>query len=240
MEVNLNPPTHLGLVVAEHVDKLSPEEFTLLRKQGLGASDAAAYADLHPFKKRSALIAEKKCKTITDEDRKIGDLPQVRMGVDLEPLVLEKAKKALGFEQCLKPTNMYKVPDAPWLLINYDAIVLDEGDRYNCPVEIKVISFRGNKSFDLSKGNKFIPFHSPVEPDIRAYCKAASEEIGIPIYYFLQIQQQLMGTETARAFLAAWNTQDWALYLYVVPAVPTVQAFLKTESYKTWQEIQRI
>jgi predicted phage-related endonuclease len=94
-------------IVVQNIDQFVNEDYALLRKNGLGTSDSSALLGVNPFTSREDLIAEKVRNYITEEEKGIGDLTNVRKGRDLEPLIIQKYEKYMG-STIIKPIDMYR------------------------------------------------------------------------------------------------------------------------------------
>ena len=79
-------------VTCENIASASKEEFAKLRCNGFGASDSALLLDISPFGTRTNLVKEKADMSINEE---ISKKSSVRMGRDLEPIILNKAEELL-------------------------------------------------------------------------------------------------------------------------------------------------
>lgn len=221
----------------EFIDPSDQEAFALARRNGIGASEAGACLGVTPQWKTAGDIIEDKMQTErTDKDKQVGALPAVRMGVDLEPLILSKAANALNKTVC-KPTKMYRLKKYPWLTINYDGLI-GEGVEFGVPVEAKVVTIAGDKYFDFGKAGED---RRPNPPAITCdqYCREAAEMIGIPPQYYAQTQQQLMGTSADYAYLAAMRIKDWTLYLFKVYRDEYTQTNLAINSQQIWAQVQK-
>ena len=204
------------------------DEFTLLRRKGFGASDSSILLGLNKWTTLDQLIVQKNSKEITDEERAIGEKPQVRMGADLEPLILQKfedwANLVRGSVE--KPDCQYRLQDYPFLTVNYDGMWGD------IPVEAKCISQFATKYWDFEKAIK-----SPSDCAVQKYgsanstiekIKTQAKMVGIPDYYYTQVQQQLLGTTADHAYLAAISVKDWNLYVFHILEDEDVQSAIIT------------
>ena len=131
------------LDIVTDVTKLTDEEYGLVRKNSLGASDASIVLGVNLYKNKDQLILDKRSKFITDADKEIGKKPAVRKGRDLESLVLNKFSEATGLET-IKPPFMYKHKEYPYLTANFDGVTVEE--TY-VPVEAKVVTKYGEKYY---------------------------------------------------------------------------------------------
>ena len=90
------------------------EAFALIRRQGLGASDSSIILGVNNWTTIEQLIEQKNTPTITQEEIEVGNKPNVRMGNDLEEIILKKFQKWSGFIT-EKPSPMYRLKDYPML-----------------------------------------------------------------------------------------------------------------------------
>lgn len=217
-------------IFLHRVDQLSEEEYALARKKTFGASDVASLFGLG-FKTLEELIAEKNCPTLTEEEKKIGQLPSVRKGRELEDFILNKYKEETN-ENVYKPLDMYEV--MPGLTVNFDGI-----NEFNRPVEIKYITTYGTKYWTRSDTRVISirePFVSDAK-DIKAYIEAQAAYHGVPAYYYTQLQTQIMALEADSGQLCALFEKDWELQIYVIPADKRFARELKLKISKVWPEI---
>ncbi len=226
-------------IVHEDMGAMTKDEFTMARRVGLGASDASVVLGINKFGKSvSDLIANKISLVVTEDERRIGTLPNVKKGSDLEPLILSKYTETTG-QVIFKPTEMYRLKDFPYITINYDGLT-PEG----CPVEAKLVTIYGDKYYNFDLATNAIEGHTQIPPkvqlpetDIKANCKAAEIAYGIPDYYYVQVQQQLLGTGAVYGQLAALRDKDWKLYVFYIPVNYWLQDQLKTNAYMIWQKV---
>lgn len=220
-------------VAVPNASTLSPEEFALCRKNGLGASDSSVVlGTMDKFRTPDMLFEEKIRKYQTPEEQEIGEKVNVRKGKDLEPLIITKAEAVIGFP-LFKPTDMYRIKEYPYLTVNFDGVyyVDDVAVPYPIPVECKYISTYGAKYYDFSKAAEEQPLCTEPDVDILA------SHYGIPSYYYVQLQHQLLGLNAPYGYLAALNDKDWTLYLFKIPANKHTQNRIITEGYKFWQRV---
>lgn len=216
---------------------LPPEEFTNIRRSGIGASDASVILGLQTaWKTTDDIIEEKLRKHVTDEELEIGNKPNVRKGKDLEPLVLQKAEEFFG-KEIIKPTDMYRFKEYPWLTVNFDGVM--DGTV----VEAKVVTPYGEKYYDKDKAINIkdidlLERTRLKETFIAQNIETKARACGIPPYYYAQVQQQLLATQSKYGFLAALHDKDWTLRVYFIPADYIVQADIIRESKKVWKRIE--
>lgn len=225
------------------IDKLlsNNEEFALARKNGLGGSDSAAVLGVSPYTSRQQLIQEKARDQLTEEEKAVGEKVAVRKGRDLEPLIIEKASKALGTD-IFKPADMYRFKEAPWLTMNFDGVCQD-GFYYPC--EIKVVTMYGQKYYDFNKayyseveGFKNIP-PNYAESEINTI-ETKAMQYGIPPYYYTQLQQEMMALNAPFGLLATLKDSDWRVNIFYIHPDPYVQSRLITEGWKVWEEVVKL
>lgn len=217
------------------------EDFALIRKNGLGGSDSSAVLGVNPYTTRTQLIQEKARNQLTAEEKAVGDKVAVRKGRDLEPLIIEKATKALGID-VFKPSDMYRFRDYPWLTMNFDGIFKE--DQYY-PCEIKVVTLYGQKHYDFNKayydeldGLKAIPLNY-ADSEINTI-ETKAMQYGIPPYYYTQLQQEMMALNAPYGLLAVLKDSDWRLNVFFIHQDKYVQSRLVTEGWKVWEEVVKL
>ena len=234
-------------VLIEDVAALSDEDYALARRQGLGASDSSVLLGCNPYKKIEQLIIEKRSKHITDEERAIKTKEAVRKGFDLEPLILSKYAKLMETDEPTKPKAMYQINDAPYLTINFDGVgkvLNDYGDvEYLIPVECKFVTIYGDKYYNRKHAFKREFGESTLCRKCRPYTdtfdriKAKAEQIGIPPYYYTQVQQQIHGLNAPFGYLCALHDKGWETVVYMVPRDEECISAIKIYGAKAWQQI---
>lgn len=232
-----------NLLVAHHdmayLSREKPLEFALLRRDGFGASDSSILLGVNPYSKYEQLITEKCSTEITEEELKIGKLPNVRKGADLEPLILQKAETFLGMKLA-KPAPMFRLQEYPMLTVNFDGIA-NMSDTL-IPVEAKYVSTWGdkywNKGYAVKKsiieGGPKICGGSGVSEHIIE----AAGLYGIPPYYYTQMQQQLLALKSEWGILVGLFDKDWEIYCYKIYADEFTQRALINMATEGWKEIQ--
>lgn len=252
---------HNGLeVTCENIASASKEEFAKLRCNGFGASDSALLLDISPFGTRTNLVKEKADMSINEE---ISKKSSVRMGRDLEPIILNKAeellKKLVYTDKAIvyKPTNMYGDKNTH-LNINFDGVLfLDEETPYTI-VEAKAVTMYGKKYYKTDKAYiatkngevediiDRIGLQDKEKPDVpkinkinlKEMCTKLAEYYGIPIYYFTQVQQQLMALNAEYGYLATLLVDTWEMYIYKIYRNDDIIDILKQESKKNWAMVE--
>lgn len=210
------------VVKVEHIDQVSEEEYAMLRKESFGGSDSSILCGVNLYKTLNQLIKEKNCKYITDEEKEVGNKAIVRKGKDLEPIILDKAAQELGIE-INKPTAMFEFKEAPILTLNYDGVA--EENQVLIPIEAKLVSKYGEKYYNKDKTleeNKEVDMK--IEGDsLEAHIKRKALRIGIPAYYYTQVQQEIMGLNAPYGYLAVLFDDSWTFKLYLIKADNYVQ-----------------
>lgn len=209
-------------VKVKNINEAPEEEYAMLRKESFGGSDASILCGVNLYKTMDQLITEKNSKFITEEEKEVGNKPIVRKGRDLEPIILDKASKELGIE-ITKPTSMYEFLEAPILTLNYDG-VCEKGDIL-IPIEAKLVSKWGEKYYNKEKTlEENADIDMKIEGDsLEAHIKRKALRIGIPAYYYTQVQQELMGLNAPYGYLAVLFDESWDFKLYLVKADEYVQ-----------------
>lgn len=209
-------------VKVKNINEVPEEEYAMLRKESFGGSDASILCGVNLYKTMDQLITEKNSKFLTEEEKEVGNKPIVRKGRDLEPIILDKASKELGVE-ITKPTSMYEFLEAPILTLNYDG-VCEKGDIL-IPIEAKLVSKWGEKYYNKEKTlEENADIDMKIEGDtLEAHIKRKALRIGIPAYYYTQVQQELMGLSAPYGYLAVLFDESWDFKLYLVKADEYVQ-----------------
>lgn len=224
---------------ASELSKNDKEAFTLLRKNGLGASDSSVFLGVNKWRDVQSLIEEKCTPGVTAEDIAIGEKENVRKGADLEELILKKFRDWSGFETA-KPKAQYRLAANPYLTINFDGVTLLGGVLI--PVEAKFVSAFANKYW-----NKALAIDHPIQgtrkmcggSNLQAHILEASEQYGIPEYYFTQVQQQLMGLDAEFGYLAALFDKGWELKVFKIYNDAYVQSQIRLVGGDVWGAVQR-
>lgn len=209
-------------VKVKNINEVPEEEYAMLRKESFGGSDASILCGVNLYKTMDQLITEKNSKFLTEEEKEVGNKPIVRKGRDLEPIILDKASKELGVE-ITKPTSMYEFLEAPILTLNYDG-VCEKGDVL-IPIEAKLVSKWGEKYYNKEKTlEENADIDMKIEGDtLEAHIKRKALRVGIPAYYYTQVQQELMGLNAPYGYLAVLFDESWDFKLYLVKADEYVQ-----------------
>ena len=228
-------------VVVENAADLAAndkEQFALIRRQGLGASDSSTVLGISKWNSVESLINQKRSLYVTPEELAIGEKPNVRMGADLEPFILNWFCRDADVD-VYKPEPMYRLKEYPFLTINYDGIM--EG-VVDIPVEIKCVSVFAHKYWDWDKAIEFgsAPAPKPDVPfggNIQNYIAERAEQCGIPDYYYTQVQQQLLGVNSDHAYLVALDVKEWRICTFYVEQDELVQTYLIDAANDVWNKV---
>lgn len=217
-------------ITAEYAVDMSQEDFAEIRHTGFGASDSSKILNVNPFPRGTSkeLLADKMTKYHDDE---IGKKPAVRMGRELEPFVIDKTEKVLDI-LIMKPWHMYG--KANGLNTNFDGVWVSNEYGY-IPMEIKLVSFFGEKYYNYGlavdiehsdKWDKVSTFNNPETPipltfklgltDEQRYIHWMAELVGIPVYYYTQLQQQIDFLQAPFGHLIVLSTKQWELFSFKV------------------------
>lgn len=107
---------------------LSKEEWTKLRADTIGGSDASAILGLNPYKSAYALWSEKTGKVIPED---ISQKEAVRLGTDLEEYVAKRFTEATGKKVRRENYTIFR-EDMPYAHANYDRLVVGENAGLEC------------------------------------------------------------------------------------------------------------
>lgn len=216
-----------------NVDQLPNEEYAMVRKNSFGASDVATLFGIG-FGTLEDMIATKALPYLTEEEKGIGDLPNVRKGRDLEPLILQKYIDKYGTDdpdyEITKPVHMYEI--IPGLTVNFDATA---GFAY--PIEIKYVSTFGHKNYDTSAEEFTTEMVDKQQGTIQEHIKFMAKKLGIPPYYYTQLQTQIVGLDSQFGVLTALFEKDWTLRTYKCPADPFFRKALFVEVVKSYNKL---
>ena len=219
------------IVDIEDMSRLAVEDneaYALNRRKGLGASDSSIILGINKWSKLEDLIEQKNRDYIGEDELAVGEKPQVRMGRDLEPFILDKASEFFG-QEVKKPTAQYRVKDYPFLTINYDGAVFEPQaftTEYTPPVqmavEAKCVSSYARKYWDWDKSCKdFDDFvmrknYQVMSNNLTEIIDEQAKYIGIPNYYYTQCQQQMIGTGLPYCALIALDVKEWNVHVFKV------------------------
>jgi hypothetical protein len=208
-------------VVYPNIDQVSEKEYQQIRQDWLGASDSSKLLNLNPFPNstREDLIQEKVTGTF---DESIGLKASVRMGKDIEEVILKKVQEFFSEDGYTvdKPKDMYGDPESG-LGINFDSLAI-YSDFIAFPVEIKAVTKYGRKYYDFNKSEYYQKegkWQPKREVKLNTHIPAnhyteLAHEYGIPLYYYTQLQQQMMAVNASIGYLAALDVDNWDLHLF--------------------------
>ena len=118
---------------------------------------------------------------------------------------------------------MFEFKEEPILTLNYDGVA--EENQVLIPIEAKLVSKYGEKYYNKDKTleeNKEVDMK--IEGDsLEAHIKRKALRIGIPAYYYTQVQQEIMGLNAPYGYLAVLFDDSWTFKLYLVKADNYVQ-----------------
>ncbi len=211
------------------VNLLPNDEYAKLRKATFGASDVASIFGLG-FKTLDEVIAQKANPELTEEELAIKDNPSVKKGQELEPLILSKYEKKFNIK-VEKPTNMYEI--WPGLTTNFDGTV-----NFDYPVEAKYVTTFGHRNYDTKDTYYFNKKPTEQYGTMKEHIKFMAGGLGIPPYYYTQIQTQIMALGSEYGDLTALFEKDWELRTYRAAADPFFQRALKVEHHKAYQKLR--
>ena len=221
-----------------NISDLKGEDFTLARRNGFGTSDSSVILGVNPYKTLSELIIEKSTPTISAEEKELAKNVAIRKGNALEPLIIDKFSKQFQ-QDTWKPMDMYEHKDFPYLKFNFDGVTGKPGAYY--PAEIKVVTARGEKHYNPGKayyieGQGFNTEPADVTKDnISIQSKAL--HYGIPVYYYTQLQQEILGLGASFGYLCTLPERSWDLIVYKIHRDEATINALKVEGYKAWERV---
>lgn len=206
------------------VGDLPNDQYALLRRNGFGGSDSSVLLGVNPYKTIDELIKEKSTPILTAEEKLTGQKKAVRMGNDLEPIVILK-HGVLYDTEVLKPIDMYKYPAYPHIKMNFDGVAYDELEKHYYPVEIKICSSKASeKHYNEAKalsieGQGFInPIPIDVSDSLTMTIHDKARHYGIPPYYYTQLQAEIMacGEKCRYGYLSVMYMNDWYMRTWFV------------------------
>ena len=224
------------------VDHLNGEQFTLIRRDGFGGSDTGLLLNVNPFQSLAEIIDQKARRSLTEEEKAVGEQLAVIKGNDLEPLIIHKFEKTFGMKT-LKPSDMYVYKDFPWLKMNFDGVT--GTPKQYIPVEIKVVTKRGERHYNPGlcyyteeTGYHKMPENFSINPNNSVITKAA--QYGIPPYYYTQLQDEIMALNAPFGYLCTLWESVWKIHVYFVYADPHTQNAIKIEGFKAWEQVMAL
>ena len=236
--------TNLPIEVAiKNIDDVSPEEFTLSRREGFGGSDAGVLLGVNPYTNIQELVKQKASRTLSEEELAVRNNIAVMKGNDLEPLIIQKATKMLGFN-IIKPKDSYVFKEFPYLRMNFDGVAGTAGNYF--PIEIKVVTKSGERHYKRAKACyvERVGFRQPqvLEWDENSIntIETKAAMVGIPPYYYAQVQQEMMALNAPYGYLAALEETSWTVFIYFIPRDAAVQRAIKLQGWKYWNQVEEL
>lgn len=240
----MNDKLELLVANASEMSRNDQDAFRMIRRQGFGASDSSILLGVNPFPNGTIekLLEQKRSMVATEDEMLIGQMVNVRKGSDLEPIIMRKFEQVCGLEEgrVEKPDGMYGIKGTH-LTVNFDGVL--SLPPFTVPVECKFVSSFGGKHYNVGKAQGHTLAVSVYDlmnlgTEVNnIYLMRRAEECGIPIYYYTQVQQQLLALDAPFGFLAALFDKDWELRVFTVMADPLVQQALMASSEHWWDKI---
>ena len=250
------------IVVHPNAAGCTDEEFALLRRQGLGASDASIYLGLQTkWRDTEDLIRNKLSKELTEDELDMRKKLAPKMGHATEDLNLQLFSEFMGLT-ATKDVKMYKLKDYPYLTINFDGICT-ENDK-QIPVEAKLVGIFADKYWNFTdwigrkitdaQGHILSAAHdyngywdaSPAykgtyftTSTVLAHCEQAAEIYGIPAYYYAQIQQQMLGLDAPYGYFTVLRLKKMEHHVFKVWADEWLQKKIVLQGYRVWERISK-
>ena len=231
-------------IAIENIQSMTHDDYALARKNYFGASDSSILCGVNLYKTLDELLKEKNNKFITEEEREVGEKPIVKKGYDLESIILDKAEQELerlghlGF--LFKPRDMFKFKNVDGLSVNYDGVFV-EGDKPLIPVEAKLVSKWGEKYYNKQITHKQAKaLDMKIEgTNLEQHIKRKALKLGIPPYYYTQVQQEINGLDAPYGYLAAMFDDSWTFKLYYIPRDTYVIAAIESKCIENINKIER-
>lgn len=239
-------------IAYENIDQVSEKDYQQIRMDWFGASDSSKLLDINPFPKGSStdLLHEK----LTGEvDESIGKKASVRMGKDIEEIILKKLQEVFNHtKECWidKPVHMYGNFNNH-LGINFDAVLVNFIDNnYGVidrptPVEIKSVTKYGRKYYDFNKSKMYQKDGEWIKRDLEeplinvtTSIKDSADLYGIPVYYYTQLQQQMLALNSNIGLLAAMDVDNWDIHIFVIKKDDLVREQLLKFSERLWGQLK--
>lgn len=105
---------------------MSREKWLILRKSGIGGSDAGAVCGLNPYSSPMKVFKQKTC----DEIEEISS-EAIRIGQDLEDYVAQRFSQATGLK-VHRSNYMYRSIENPFMIADVDRLVIGEDAGLEC------------------------------------------------------------------------------------------------------------
>ena len=221
------------------LSKTDQAMFAMVRRSGLGASDASVYMGVNQWTTVEDLIAEKRSIGLTDKELEVGNKEVVRKGRDLEPIILGAFAKNMNV-QVDKPAPMYRVIEHPQLTINFDGVIVM--DNQPIPVEAKFVSAWADKYWKRERMIKNLfegLCYQSGGASIIEHIEEQAKLYGIPAYYYTQVQQQMFGLHAPFGYFATVFDKGWVYGAFKIFQDAYVQAAIITESARVWEKVKQ-
>lgn len=246
------------IVVHPDAANCTEEEFSLLRRQGLGASDASIYLGLQTkWRDTEDLIRNKLSKGLTEDELDMQKKLAPKMGHATEDLNLQLFSEFMGLT-ATKDVKMYKLKDYPYLTINFDGICTE--DDKQIPVEAKLVGVFADKYWNFTdwigrkiedaQGHILSAAHNYngywdkaptalTTSTVLAHCEQATEIYGLPAYYYAQIQQQMLGLDAPYGYFTVLRLKKMEHHVFKVWADEWLQKKIVLQGYRVWERISK-
>jgi putative phage-type endonuclease len=187
---------------------MSREEWLEQRRRGIGCSDVPVILGISKFKTITELWEEKTGRRPLEQR----DNPDMQRGRTLEPIIADIYAEKTG--RTVRRVNaILQHPKYPFLLANLDrkTSVPDNPDRPGyAPVEIKC-------------------------PRLSVFGRIQRE--GVPQYYYVQLQAEMLVMGASWGSLAVFNAERWELLHFDVPADPELQEQIVSRCEQFWNKV---
>lgn len=199
----------MALSVAAVTKGITREEWLKLRTKGIGGSDAAAVADLNPYKSKVAVFLEK-----------TGQMPPEEAGEAaywgnlLEDVVAKEFSRRTGLK-IQRSNHLYVHPEHPFMLGNVDRTITDSNKRRGI-LEVKTTGSFNKKNW-VDAGND------------------TEEADWAPEHYMIQLQHYLAVRGFDYGFFAVLIGGNDFRYKYVERDERVIKYLIELESH-FWKE----
>lgn len=201
----------MAMTVEAVTKGMSREEWLKLRRNGIGGSDAAAVAGLHPYKSPMAVWMEKTGQIELPET----DSESAEWGLLLEDLVAKKFAEKTGL-RIQRSYRLYRHPEHRFMLGNVDRLVTDDKKRRGV-LEVKTTS-----EFNRSDW-------------IDSDADDTGEANRIPDHYMIQLQHYLAVLGLDYGFFAVLIGGNKFRYKYVERDERIIKHLIELEG-RFWRE----
>lgn len=220
------------------MELLSKEEFALIRRNGFGGSDSSILLGVNPYTSLQELVLQKASTTLSEEELETGNQVAVLKGNDLEPLIIDKFEQIMQMKT-VKPTDMYVFKDWEFLKMNFDGVT-GTAAQY-IPVEIKVVTKKGEKHYDPFKAFYVEREGFSSLPDNYTLANNSIEtkatQYGIPAYYYTQLQDEMMALNAPFGYLCTLWEATWTVHIYLIHKDETTWNAIKVQGFKAWEMV---